>query len=996
MRVKDLKIGTQLGIGLFVIISFVIITGAIAFLQTDALWRTTKTLYEHPLTVRRAVALLVEDVMTMHRDILSIALVKNDEEVQGFMKHIDVHEAEAHDQFDIISAQYLGPKTDIETAHAEFVAWKSIRDETIRLFREGKREEAVARVMPEGTGGSHVQKLLNTIDSISQFAKKKGDELYAGAKSQKDTFVVQLIVALGVILFASVFIGYQLLKGIRTPLSVLSDAAERFRAGEFDARSRYEARNEFGSLSVSFNNLAASLQNELLARQNALEVSGATGKEGDVKGFCRVLLLALLEKTGSNSGAVYLPEKDGSEFTRFESIGLGVTGKTKFSTLELEGEFGSALQSRKIIHLKIDVNETRSGFPTSVGDIPPREIITIPLVANDQVIAMLSLSSVNGYQPLALRVVGDVLPILAARMNSVLVLQKIKDFSARLERQNAELEAQKTELAVQTDELTQQNTELDMQKRQLDEANRLKSAFLSNMSHELRTPLNSVIALSGVLGRRLRGQVKDEEFEYLEIIERNGKQLLSLINDILDLSRIEAGKEELDIQLFSLRGLVDELSAMVGALAGEKGIALENEVPQDFPQVPGDEKKCRHVLQNLLGNAVKFTERGFVRIGADMKEGNLVVRVTDSGIGISDEQIPYIFDEFRQADESTSRKYGGTGLGLAIAKRYAILMGGDISVTSTPGTGSEFTFRMPLRPTDMQSPIPEIPVQATEKNVYRQGAESEKLILLVEDSEPAVIQMSDILGRKGYRLAVARNGREALERVAEKVPDAMILDLMMPEVDGFQVLRSIRGSESTSRLPVLILSAKHVTKDELGFLKGNHVQQLIQKGAVSGDELLAAVAGLVGLASPESNDGRPNQAASRVPRDVAPLLPGKSPSVLIVEDNPDNVSTLKALLGNDLAVRSVSDGAEGLRAAREGKPDLILMDISLPGIDGFETLRRIRSDLDLRNVPVLAITANAMKGDREEIIAAGFDGYISKPIDDTLLQDKIRELLHGN
>jgi len=996
MRVKDMKIGTQLGAGLFVIISFVMITGAIAFLQTDALWRTTKRLYEHPLTVRRAVALLVEDALTMHRDMHSIALVKNDEEVLELMKHIDVHEAEAHEQFDIIFAQYLGPRGDIETAHAEFVAWKSIRDETIRLYREGKRDEAIARIMPYGAGGSHVQKLLGDIDRISQFAKKKGDELYTGARSQKDSFVVQLIIALGVILFASAFIGYQLLKGIRTPLSMLSETAERFRAGEFDARSRYEAGNEFGSLSVAFNNLAASLQNELAARQNALEVSGATGNEGDLKAFCRALLAALLEKTGSASGAVYLPDEDGSHFTLFDSMGLGATGKTKFSAAELEGEFGSALQSRKIAHLKIEMDETRPGFPTSVGDIPPREIITIPLAANDKIIAMVSLSSVNGYQPLAIRVINDLLPILGARMNGVLVFQKIRDFSSRLERQNSELEAQKSELAVQTDELTQQNVELDMQKRQLDEANRLKSAFLSNMSHELRTPLNSVIALSGVLGRKLRGQVSDEEFEYLEIIERNGKQLLSLINDILDLSRIEAGKEELDIQLFSLQNLVEDISAMLGAIADEKGIRLENQIRPDLPQVCGDAKKCRHVLQNLIGNAVKFTEKGYVRISADIEEGNLAVRVADSGIGISDGQIPYIFDEFRQADESTSRKYGGTGLGLAIAKRYAVLMGGNISVASVPGEGSEFTFRMPLCLPEAQTPVQHPQVRAAERAVSRQGAESEKLILLVEDSEPAVIQMKDILGRKGYRLAVARNGREALELVAEKVPDAMILDLMMPEVDGFQVLRSIRGSASTSQLPVLILSAKHITKEELGFLKGNHVQQLIQKGAVSGEELLAAVAGLVGLSGPSGAENIPDRAAARVPRAAAPRDKGARPSVLIVEDNPDNVSTLKALLGDDQEVRSVPNGPDALKSAREGKPDIILMDISLPGIDGFETLRRLRSEADLCGIPVVAITAKAMKGDREEILAAGFDGYISKPIDNTLLQETITELLYGN
>lgn len=222
----------------------------------------------------------------------------------------------------------------------------------------------------------------------------------------------------------------------------------------------------------------------------------------------------------------------------------------------------------------------------------------------------------------------------------------------------------------------EQNSELEVQKKQLNEANRLKSAFLSNMSHEPRTPLNSVIVLSGLLNRRLAKTIPEEEYSYLEVIERNGKNLLALINDILDLSRIEAGREEINLSRFSLRGLTGEIAAMLEPLAREKGIALVNEVAAALPAIASDADKCRHILQNLVANALKFTEEGRVAISARQAGGYIHIKVTDTGIGIAEENLLFIFEEFRQADDSTSRKYGGTGLGLAIAKKYAQLLGG--------------------------------------------------------------------------------------------------------------------------------------------------------------------------------------------------------------------------------------------------------------------------------------------------------------------------------
>jgi CheY-like chemotaxis protein len=256
-------------------------------------------------------------------------------------------------------------------------------------------------------------------------------------------------------------------------------------------------------------------------------------------------------------------------------------------------------------------------------------------------------------------------------------------------------------------------------------------------------------------------------------------------------------------------------------------------------------------------------------------------------------------------------------------------------------------------------------------------------LLLVEDNEPAIIQLTDILQGPGYQVQVARDGKEALALIGQGVPDAMILDLMMPEVDGFQVLQAIRSDPRSARVPVLILTAKHVTKAELSFLKGNHIHQLIRKGDIDRRGLLAAVAGMI--PPPQAQPAPP-------PPRRRPATPGQA-RILVVEDNLDNLRTVRALLGGLYQLVEAEDGRSAVELARLHQPDLILTDLALPVMDGFAALSAIRQDETLRDIPVVAVTATAMKGNREEILARGFDGYISKPIDHDTLMRMLREFL---
>ncbi len=990
MRIKDFTIGTQLRTGLGLILLLVALLGFVAWFQTSSLWEQTDGLYNHPLKVRRAIAELKGDVLMIHRKIKNMVIANDLQSIQSEIAAIAVLEANAFRQIDLISQAYLGPPKDVVDIYNEMVKYKPEREEIITLIKSGKSAEAAKVSTSDGPTDFQVDRILSEINDVSDFALTRADKFYNDAQIHKANLQRFLLIFLFGILVVAFLVSLFLMKIIRSPLEEIIRVTDDYRKGNLDSRIGYSSGSEFGKLASSFNRLAEANKLEMVNRKSLGDISDVMLKQEKLHPFCHELLRILMEKSGSQIGAVYLLNEQQSGFEQFESIGLSPAVRASFSANSFEGEFGLALASRQIRYIKDIPIDTAMLFSAAAGDFRPREIVSIPILSGNDVVAIVTMASLNSYPPEAIRFITDIYFTLAARFIGIISNQKILDFSKKLEAQNRELDERARELTIQGDELTEQNIELEMQKNQINEANRLKSSFLSNMSHELRTPLNSVIALSGVLSRRLENMIAKEEYSYIEIIERNGKNLLSLINDILDLSRIESGHEEISTSKFSIYDLVEEIVTMLEPQAREKTIELINKVPQELQPIHTDYVKCRHILENIIGNAVKFTETGKVEVTAVQFENEVGIAIADTGIGISDHDLPNIFDEFRQADEGSSGKYGGTGLGLAIAKKYTGLLQGKIRVVSYPGKGSTFTLILPLR-ADFSQRVEEY--TGGMHHVHRRpGTQSSasgagKNILVVEDSEPAIIQVKDILCEKGYTVFVARNGQEAMEQLRLVVPDAMILDLMMPEADGFQVLKMIREDEATLKLPVLILTAKHITKEELSFLKGNNVHQFIRKGDVSKSELLAMVDEMVDL-----QVRKPSIQKTR-PRIV---IRTGNPLILVVEDKPDDIKTLKALLLPDARIIEARDGAEGVSQAMKHKPDLILMDISLPVMDGLSAFEEIRKTEDLKDIPVIAITARAMKGSREEILECGFDDYISKPIDEPLFRRVLKHYLQGD
>jgi signal transduction histidine kinase/response regulator RpfG family c-di-GMP phosphodiesterase len=989
MKMNDLKIGTQIKMGFYLILLLIVILGAVSWSQSTRLAQQTTNLYEHPLTVVTALSKLKVDVLVMQRGMKELSLVKSDTEFSKTLQDIDVHKAHALKQFDVLYAQYLGSRADVDHAYNCFVEWNTICGEAIR---SGKVREAMDRTMSGRAEGRHVELLLGKIRKIEDFAKRKGDIFYSNAVEQNKIMKWQLLAWIAGIMALVLLLITTLMKNIRNPLDELNAVTQLFKDGKRNVRSNYLSSNEFGLLSASFNDLAGTIEAAMELNEKAVRLDQLMLSEEDAHRFCHSLLSALLQDTWSQVAALYLLNDEKTKFEPFECIGMNTSNCKPFSAVNYGGEFGNALSTRKIQHITHIPEDTLFTFAAVIGEFMPREIVTIPILSGDEVVAVMSLAKLKTFSENSLKLLNTILGTLNARMGGILAHRKIIAFSQKLEYQNIELEtqkneleSQKNELESQKNELVEQNMELEMQKVQLDESNKLKTIFLSNMSHELRTPLNSVIALSGVLNRRLAGKVPEEEYSYLEVIERNGKNLLLLINDILDLSRIEAGREDIEINTFDVGALLREIVEMLEPQAKQKKVSLRYFSNNELPSINSDFEKIRHILQNIVGNAVKFTEKGSVDITVQVQKDTLGIVVSDTGIGIESSSIPHIFDEFRQADGSNSRKYGGTGLGLAIAKKYANMLGGSIGVESTYGKGSRFTLNLPLSLETPQAMMEisdnkhRVKVAIPEKQVGLVHTK-DKTILLVEDTEAIVIQMKDMLETQGYNLIVAHNGSEALEQIAQKIPDGMILDLMMPEVDGFEVLKCIREKKITEHLPVIILTAKYVTKEELSFLKHNGIHQLIKKGDINKLQLLEAVASMV----------YHEPAETELPRKQPVPIPASDiPVVLVVEDNPDNMLTIKALLFGKCTVLEAEDGIIGIEMAKKHQPHLILMDIALPGVNGVEALRELRKDRSVSHIPVIAVSASAMKGDRENFMALGFDGYISKPIDEKLFTQVI-------
>jgi signal transduction histidine kinase/DNA-binding response OmpR family regulator len=481
--------------------------------------------------------------------------------------------------------------------------------------------------------------------------------------------------------------------------------------------------------------------------------------------------------------------------------------------------------------------------------------------------------------------------------------------------------------------------------QQLEAASQHKSAFLANMSHELRTPLNAVIGYSEMLQEIAEDDGLDQLLPDLAKIRDAGRHLLNLINDILDLSKVEAGKMDLYLEEVDLAVLIEEVTAIVEPLAAASGNRFE--VVGDAPgMLYTDRTKLKQSLLNLLGNASKFTENGRIALELHEAAGELSFIVSDTGIGMNEEQLGRLFQAFSQADPSTTRRYGGTGLGLAITKHFCEMLGGRITVESTPGKGSAFTITLPMISAPAVAAAPEpVAVPLLER------ADHLPLVMVVDDDSSSRHLLASIVRREGYRVIEATDGEAALALARENRPDIITLDVLMPRLDGWAVLAALKSDVELRDIPVIIVT-------------------------VLADRGIALSLGAAEFVTKPVDRAR---LATVIRQNVQ-----GTGTVLVIDDDPDSRGLVRRHL--DKLGWSVAEAAEGRAAmawlARNPPPALILLDLMMPGMDGFAFLDEIGNRAEWRNIPIVILTAKQLGAAERELLAGRTREIIEKSADD--------------
>jgi CheY-like chemotaxis protein/HAMP domain-containing protein len=982
----------------------------------------------------------------------------------------------------------------------------------------------------------------------------------------------------------------------------IGDVATAVTKGDLTQSIDVEARGEVAILSDNLNQMIATLRETTRVNEeqdwlktNLTRFTRMLQGQRDLLTVAKQVLSELAQVVDAQHGAFYMMQRvdDESVLQLFASYAY-TERKHLAQRFSLgEGMVGQAALEKKRI-LVTQVPENYVHVSSALGEAAPRNLVVVPVLFEDQVKGVIELATFLPFSATQLDFIdqlleslGIVVATIEATMRTDDLLRQSQGMAEELQTQqeelqqtNEELEEKARQLTAQKDEVENKNREVELARQELEEkaeqlalTSRYKSQFLANMSHELRTPLNSLLILSRQLSDNPEGTLSDKQVQYADTIHQSGADLLALINEILDLAKIESGTITVHPTDLTFEELQDYVSLSFHGLAEEKGLVLEVGLDPELPDsLVTDEMRLKQVLRNLLANALKFTEEGSVtlnvrslsRTESPVRVGGtgpvVIFEVEDTGVGIPEEKQALVFEAFQQADGGTSRRFGGTGLGLSISRELAQLLGGEITLESEEGVGSTFTLwlprvyapsakrlreEIPSRPSPTRlspgysetRPRPETGGDALSRRVRGEEPDEDdepatgshriaddrgaidagdRVLLIVEDDETFAGILLDLARERGFRGVLATGGQEALRTARSLKPDAITLDLGLPDMDGWVLLDRLKHDPDTRHIPVHIISAmgeehrgresgavtvltKPVEREALvesltdiqEFLE-RRVRRLlvveddeVQREAIvelvgdddveitavgSGEEALEALEALgdqtfdcmvIDLRLPGMSgmdlirSVKDDEALSRLPiivytgkelsseeqmglhraaetvivKDVRsperlldetalflhrveadlperkrkmlrslahgdPALEGKK--VLVVDDDMRNIFAITAVLEqHQMEVVYAENGRLALeKLEAEDGIDVVLMDIMMPEMDGYEAMRKIRKHPEHAKLPVIALTAKAMKGDREKCIQAGASDYVTKPVDPEQLLSLLRVWLY--
>ncbi len=921
-------------------------------------------------------------------------------------------------------------------------------------------------------------------------------------RSTMGLFVLIILVA-GILL--SMILVFLFTGKIRNQITLIDQAVSKISSGSLDSKVEIITKDELGRLGKAFNNMLDRLKQKEKEEKDYSEFLALINKNPTLSEISNAALQKIIETTGMNFGALYLVEND--NFKMLSSYGL--SGKQFENTKNID-LYLTAIKEKKRVEFKFEQN-----YPvinTGLAEIKIKYILILPVIYNQEVIAILELASEREPEQNVSAYLENIQEQLSIGITNAKALNQLKELVKELKLlndayhlKNKKVTEQNEELLKLHEQLKANAKELEKQTRKALESAKVKAQFLANMSHELRTPQNSIIGLTELLinDSATPEQIKNK----LKIVLRNSRKLLNLINNILEFSKIESGNIEIKTAKFTLNEFTEEVTQLIEPLVQEKDLLFEIKIdpPKNF-LLKTDKVKLEQIFYNLTGNAVKFTDAGFVKINIKIKDGkDFILEVSDSGIGIDENHLTTVFEEFRQAEEGMDRKYEGTGLGLTICKKYVELFGGKISVKSKLGEGSTFRVEIPdIVETELDNGAITQVTEVKQKN---------KNIFILSKSENLKKFIGDYLKSHNFEVEAVSSETEFIGRLKKHDVEKLILDTGSVNKNYWNFLYDLKTTFSGFNAPVTLTEineeentgfaisfteyfTENISFREMvnAYLTNPYCEANLKQILIVGDAYLKSIIDqkayteyefsfseevqsalditnsvqpqlcIIDILNPQLNTleliyelqqkkflnmfvvfkHRPNEFESSVlnknlrlladehklhPLDVlkiirdslhivtktveseyfitsesaTDLLQGTelinsvrdSKSILIVDDDEDTLYTIGEII-NSLGYKAIyaKDGIECLEIIKNEVPDLILLDIMMPKMDGFETIKKIRGNHKFAGLPVYALTAYAMLSDKDILERNGFDDLITKPVNIVLLKFKLEKLFN--
>jgi len=840
----------------------------------------------------------------------------------------------------------------------------------------------------------------------------------------------------------------------------IAEVTSAVASGDLTRSISVEAQGEVAELKDNVNAMVQSLRETIRANQqqdwlktNLARIAGMMQGHRDLAVVAELIMDELAPLVGAQHGTFFLsePVTDDTQLRLIAGYGLRTDKSAPIQYQLGQSLIGQVARSKRSI-VVANLPEGYVKISSGLGEAPPKNLAVLPILFEDQVLGVIELASFTSFTQVQTDFLEQLTETLGVNFNTIIAnartdalleesqrltseLQvrsaELQDQQVELQRSNAELEDKAALLAAQNRDIETKNAEIEQARQEIEErarqlglASKYKSQFLANMSHELRTPLNSLLILARLLAQNPGRNLTAKQVEYANVIHSAGSDLLQLINDILDLSKVEAGRMDIHAERFPLSALLEDVQATFQPLTAEKGLDFAVEAGTEAArELHTDRQRLRQVLGNLLSNAVKFTERGHVmlrvtRASRRAQDGGemLAFSVTDTGIGIAPENLTTIFGAFQQGDGTLSRRYGGTGLGLSIAREVGALLGAEITAQSELGQGTTFTLYLPLElPGVAGDPAGESPGAGLPQNGEGHAEATEALqlqpalpdddsaaegrrLLVLEGARGGLLTLlaysavSDLTGIPGaVHVGTATSPDQGIEALTTAPHQCVVLDLGLEDASAFAFLERLAEQPALREVPVLAHTRDKLDSSQTRLARmrfGNQPLELLP----SLDDLRERITLHLSAAQPDrvpaliSEPPADAVAQSAVSRAQAgsnghEALSGRR--VLVIDDDPRNVFAITSTLElHGMTVTQAPNGRQGIEAlVSAGDIDLILMDVMMPELDGYTTMNKIRQMPAFATLPIIAVTARAMPGDREKSIAAGASDYVTKPVD---------------